>query len=606
MIVSFKSTGNWGQEGQGTIKIKNDEFFPKYNWKLNVKLLNFELIELYNLNFKKEGDIYIISGKEWNETLNPTFEIVSNFSYSGSSTDLQFEIISGDEEVVLEENESLISSKKIIGYFTEWSVYQREFSVEQIQAKKLTHISYAFMLPNPSEEDLDEFKKHSKYPPLPYRAPPVVAEGIMVFHDEYAGLTNIRKLQDLKKAYPHLKVGISVGGWTLSWTFSKIAANNILRGNFISSAVDFIIAHGFDYLSLDWEFPGKQGIGFNTVDEENDNANLVRMLRETREYMDEVSPDKRLEITAAAGCNPDVLNNYRDTEPYLDSLELMSYDYSGSWNSTSGHLASIYHDDADKDNSNMFNLHFAVEMAKSLGFPSEKICAGVAFYGRGWDKIIRDNEEKIYGKAVGSTSHTLSGDYGEPGMSSYRDIREAIDIGEFKEYYDEDAKAAWCVDDEGCTISFENVRSVREKTDYVVDKNLGGFLIWELSDDVRDDGEDSLLGALNDRLKERGAMVETLSSTPEPTPEPVPELTPEPNDTVIEEPNDTVIEEPNDIEEPVILEPIEPVVIEPIEPVVIEPIEPVEERANIEIIIKNYGDKDIIIKSGEGMVFIVK
>src|SRR5262245_2295038 len=34
--------------------------------------------------------------------------------------------------------------KRIVGYFPEWSVYQRKYNVADIPADKLTHINYAF------------------------------------------------------------------------------------------------------------------------------------------------------------------------------------------------------------------------------------------------------------------------------------------------------------------------------------------------------------------------------------------------------------------------------------------------------------------------------
>eukprot|EP00121_Abeoforma_whisleri_P001226 Awhi_evm1s1092 len=53
-------------------------------------------------------------------------------------------------------HESKITLKKKVrfGYFTEWCIYQRKFGVEKIPAHNLSHVIYAFMLPNPSEADL--------------------------------------------------------------------------------------------------------------------------------------------------------------------------------------------------------------------------------------------------------------------------------------------------------------------------------------------------------------------------------------------------------------------------------------------------------------------
>ena len=169
-------------------------------------------------------------------------------------------------------------SKKVFGYFSEWSIYGRNFSVEQIPVNNLTHIVYAFMLPNPNQNDFNIFKKNNSSLILPYYPPPGKPEGSLIAHDEYANKINITKLKTLKKTNPNIKILISIGGWTLSWTFSKIMKDKTLRTNLISSSVDFIIKNGFDGIDIDWEFVGKQGIGFNYVDEKNDGPNFVIFL----------------------------------------------------------------------------------------------------------------------------------------------------------------------------------------------------------------------------------------------------------------------------------------------------------------------------------------
>ena len=99
-----------------------------------------------------------------------------------------------------------ILNKKVFGYFSEWSIYGRKFSVEQIPVNNLTHIVYAFMLPNPNQSDYDIFKKNSSFPPLPYYPPPQKLEASLVTHDEYANQINIEKLKTLKQKNPNIKI----------------------------------------------------------------------------------------------------------------------------------------------------------------------------------------------------------------------------------------------------------------------------------------------------------------------------------------------------------------------------------------------------------------
>ena len=122
----------------------------------------------------------------------------------------------------------------------------------------------------------------------------------------------------------------------------------------------------------------------------------------------------------------------------------------------------------------------------------------MAFYSRGWSNVKRDDKNKIFGTTQSNTAGTLSGAYGEPGLTSFRDIKKAIDAGEIKEHYDDISKASWYSDDDDNIASFDSYRTIADKVEYVDKYHLAGFLIWELSDDVR--SEYGLLDKLNDEL----------------------------------------------------------------------------------------------------------
>ena len=469
MSLNFEATlsvvESWNTGGNGNIKIKNLGSSVT-DWSFNLTTTNFTIGSFWNLSKVGTGNVITIKPPSWQRSLNSGATIESGFSFTGS-TELNASSSTQGVKIILpgvpnpgptgstgptpgpsgstgtnpnpgpsgNTGSNGPGDKKVFAYFSEWSIYDRQFSVSQIPVNLVTHILYAFMLPNPSQADYDLLKRNNPFPPLPYRAPPAVPEGQLVFHDEYAGQGNITNLKNLKAQNPNVKILISIGGWTLSWTLSKIAANPTLRNTFIKSSVDFVINNGFDGIDIDWEYVGVQGIGYNYVDPVNDTPNFITMLKEMRTYMDQRSPNKHLEITAAMGCNPGVINNYRGTEPYMDYILLMTYDFAGSWGN-GGHHSGLYNNPAG-DMDPQWNAYRAVENAKNIGYPINKICMGCPIYGRGWQRIVPNNPSlPIFGQSTGGPAPSYSGSAGEPGMSSWRHLRDVVNKNGLQRYYD--------------------------------------------------------------------------------------------------------------------------------------------------------------------------
>jgi chitinase len=66
---------------------------------------------------------------------------------------------------------------------------------------------------------------------------------------------NLRKLSELKKINPDLKILISIGGWTWSKNFSDATLTDTSTRNFALSAVDIVSKYNLDGIDIDWEYP---------------------------------------------------------------------------------------------------------------------------------------------------------------------------------------------------------------------------------------------------------------------------------------------------------------------------------------------------------------
>ncbi|MGL5346263.1 MAG: glycosyl hydrolase family 18 protein [Peptostreptococcaceae bacterium] len=402
------------------------------------------------------------------------------------------------------------SQKRNVMYYGDWSIWggQGNFYPKDIPADQLTHLNFAFM-DFDSNGNLVFTDKDAAV------GAPVGQEGVQ-WGAPNAGV--LIALQQLREENPNLKLGISLGGWSKSADFPIIAADQAKRTNFVNNVIKFVEYTNMDFVDLDWEFAGevrepdkvdnKNDEG-NPHASENDKENYIKLLDEFRVALDKkgVELGKTFELTVALPAPKKKVDAGIDVDrlfEIVDFANIMTYDMRGAWDEYSGHQTGLYPNPNEPLEGNNLSIDESVDYLIENGAESEKIVIGAAYYTRGWDKVSGGPDAKLPGLfgeaalttkdadqtpsrgAINEASLTV-GDGGRmSGVWSYRNLDKLkANYPGIKEYWDDIAKAPYLYDETtGKFFTYDNKRSIGEKTKYVNENNLGGVIGWMQSQDA--------------------------------------------------------------------------------------------------------------------------
>ncbi|KAF2641618.1 glycoside hydrolase family 18, chitinase [Massarina eburnea CBS 473.64] len=355
-----------------------------------------------------------------------------------------------------------------VAYFVNWGIYGRKYFPKNIPVEKLTHVLYSF------GDNRDD--------------------GEVILTDQWSDLQihydgdswndpgnnlygNMKQLNLLKQKNRNLKVLLSIGGWTYAHEqkhFDGPCSSPQGRKRFADSCVKLIKDVGFDGIDIDWEYPQNQEQG----------QQLLLLLQEIRSAMDAYAdhlaagsgqrPHFALSIAAPAG-----ESNYRNMPlgpiaQVLDFVNLMAYDYAGSWDQNAGHQANLFHS-ASNPTCAPFNTKSVVDVYLTQGVPANKLVIGMPLYGRAFTNT--DGIGKPF-QGVGQGSW-------EQGVWDFKDLPQSG----AQEFFDQEAGATYSYDNSSRTlVTYDNLDMAMRKAEYIKNNGLGGAMWWELSGDRQDQG----------------------------------------------------------------------------------------------------------------------
>jgi chitinase len=426
--------------------------------------------------------------------------------------------------------------KVVTAYFADWDVYGRGYFVKNIPAEKLNVLQYAFGVPTfdtstgtPGCGILDPWADYQQV----YWGGENTVDGVAddVNNPDQHLFGNFNQLRKLKAKYPHLKIEISLGGWTKSTWFSSVAATKERREAFVKACIDTFIkgdlpgggwpaqaggpgaaAGIFDGIDLDWEYPtalAGGNIGYGPADR----ANATLLAREFREQLDALGKiTKKHYLFTAALPAAKSSTKYYELASFVKSLDwvnVMTYDF----NVVGGQVAApdtLFTRDRRDPNAGdpTWNTVGTVAWYLLNGVPASKIVVGVPFYAnqyirtdglyRPFDNTGLDPNVLEWDKTPQPTYHALV-DVG--GVVSATGTGQAG----FTRYWNRQAgepylfnPAATHVLGTGTVtaptvICYSDPKSIGERTKLIEQWHLRGAMAWEIS---QDSDAHALIGAL--------------------------------------------------------------------------------------------------------------
>ncbi len=313
--------------------------------------------------------------------------------------------------------------------------------IQQYPVSKLTHIIYSFL---------------------------AFQNDTLTFRNEQQQQI-VQQLVALKKENPRLKIMVSIGGWGGCAPCSDLFASPDHRVNFARSAVALFKEYNIDGLDLDWEYPAIEGYPGHKYDS-TDKNNFTELVKTLRSAM---GPDYI--ISFAAGGFIKYLERSVDWDavlPLVDFVNLMTYDLVGGYSTVTGHHTALA-DYREGQESAEKTVNWLIQK-KAV---AQKLILGAAFYARVWEQVA-DSNHGLY--QMGKFKQGVA----------FKDFQLYFtdSIG-YHYYWDKRAKAPWQYSRSGQLFaSFDDERSIREKTKFIRRHRLGGIMFWELSEDKPVDG----------------------------------------------------------------------------------------------------------------------
>tara|TARA_B100000674_G_scaffold475237_1_gene468115 strand:+ start:32 stop:3496 length:3465 start_codon:yes stop_codon:yes gene_type:complete len=429
--------------------------------------------------------------------------------------------------------------KKVVAYFEEWGIYERDFLAQDINVEQLTHINYSFfdVKANGDVQLFDQWAATDKRFTAAEQVSRTFSEAAWLGldvdrRDAYTGgedfsargnadgsvtvtgvpigwettvdyVGNLRQFDLIKQLHPEINLGFALGGWTLSDEFSLAVDSAADRDTFTDNIIHVFEQYDFfNTVDFDWEYPGGGGDSGNasSVNDGNNFALTLELLRDKLDTLEQMTgEDYEISIATAGGSDKLSNLNLQGIDPFVDFYNVMTYDFHGGWESVTGHQAAMTGDPSGYD------VITAIGQFQANDIDLSKVILGVPTYTRAWGNVSPGD---TLGLGNSGDARQAPGSF-EAGNYDQKDLITGVSDGSYELIWDDNSKAAFVYNqDTQLWSSIETSATVAGKSAFVDAMGLGGMMFWALSNDAS--GDQSLITAASDLLRDSVTYEEVI------------------------------------------------------------------------------------------------
>lgn len=269
------------------------------------------------------------------------------------------------------------------GYYAQWSVWGRQYNPYNMPFDNINDIIYAFIGFNPATGDVKTL-------------------------DASADSWGMSAVSRAMLQYPYMKAHLSFGGWTNNGVntapmFEQLASSQASMDNFAKQSIALMRKTGFTGIDIDWEWWSDYG---NNVAPAQKMLTFYKTLRtaldkagqeDGKKYTltiavnggtDRVLALEGKNVDGSSNGNPNAVSNFwSQVGGLMDYVNVMNYDYHGSWDAGNPAYFQANYDFQNVGTNKVgknegWSIKSSIDSYVSRGIPAKKLVVGIPLYAR--------------------------------------------------------------------------------------------------------------------------------------------------------------------------------------------------------------------------------